>query len=136
MPATWEVMSTPCEEISVPIEGNCSTHFSVRAASDVTVAGGGTWDDRIVLIMLGLKEKLNHASPPRRRTATRPVMMKRLVIGVLGGCGAVVRIAADVEPTYIAYQWLSQLAKVRVAALHRHLVGMRCIYGAALTPSK
>jgi hypothetical protein len=45
-------------------------------------------------------------------------------------------IAADVEPAYIAYQWLSQLAKVRVAALHRHLAGMGCFYGAALTPPK
>ena len=49
-------------------------------------------------------------------------MMKRLVIGVLvravvedrSRCGA---------RLYIAYQWLSQLAKIRVAALHRHLVG-------------
>jgi hypothetical protein len=63
-------------------------------------------------------------------------MMKRLVIGVLGAGGLWVGIAADVEPTYIAYQWLSQLAKVRVAALHRHPAGMGCFYGAALTPPK
>jgi hypothetical protein len=50
--------------------------------------------------------------------------------------GLRVEIAADVEPAHIAYQWLSQLAKIRVAALHRHPAGMGCFYGAALTPSK
>ena len=80
MPATCEVMSTPCEEISVPIDGSCSIHFSALAASDVTVAGGGTCDDMIVLIMFGLNAKLNQASPPRMRPAMMPVMMKRLLM--------------------------------------------------------
>ena len=80
MPATWEVMSTPCEEMSVPIEVSCSTHFSVRAGSEVTVAGGGTCDAMIVLIMFGLNRKLNQTSPPSRRAATAAVTMKRRVM--------------------------------------------------------
>ena len=46
MPATWEATSTPCEAISVPMEGSRSTHCSVRAGSAVTVAGGGFICDR------------------------------------------------------------------------------------------
>ena len=57
MPATWEATSTPCEENSVPMEVSCSTHFSVRACSDVTVDGGGTCEEMMVLIRFGLKAK-------------------------------------------------------------------------------
>ena len=65
IPATWEATSTPCEEISVPIEVSCSTHFSVLAGSEVTVAGGGTCAAMNPLIMFGLKSKLNQTRAPR-----------------------------------------------------------------------
>ena len=54
MPATWLVTSTPCEAIMVPIEESRSIHFSVRAASAVTVTGGGLICDRKDLIICGL----------------------------------------------------------------------------------
>ena len=54
-PATWVVMSTPCEAISVPMEVSRSTHFSARAGSPATVAGGGVICDRKVRIICGLK---------------------------------------------------------------------------------
>ena len=55
MPATWQVTSTPCEAISVPMEVRRSTHRSVRAGSAVTVAGGGFIVDRNWRIICGLK---------------------------------------------------------------------------------
>jgi hypothetical protein len=47
------------------------------ATSDVTVAGGGTCEDMIVLIMFGLNMKLNHHKAPTNKTARIPVMRKR-----------------------------------------------------------
>ncbi len=55
MPATWEATSTPCEEISVPMEVSWSTHFSILAGSEVTVDGGGTCEAMIPLMRFGLK---------------------------------------------------------------------------------
>ncbi len=125
MPATCEVMSTPCEEISVPIEVQLLDPFSARAASDVTVAGGGTCDDMILLIMFGLNEKLNQARPARRRPAIRPVMMKRLLMGVSRGVLAE-GIAEDVGLRCTAYQRLGQSAKtvwLPCIAIYRHCAG-------------
>ena len=59
MPATWLVTSTPCDAISVPMEVRRSIHCSVRAASAVTVAGGGFMVDRKVRIICGLKTNWN-----------------------------------------------------------------------------
>ena len=67
MPATWLVTSTPCEAISVPIEGSRSIHFSVRAASAVTVAGGGVICDRKDLDHLRLEHELEIAEPAEKR---------------------------------------------------------------------
>src|SRR6185295_14764426 len=83
MPATWEATSTPCEENSVPMEVSCSTHFSVRAGSDVTVDGGGTFAVMKPLIMSGFQTKFHMASTPTKMAARTPVTMKRMVIGGL-----------------------------------------------------
>ena len=54
MPATWLVTSTPCDAIMVPMDERRSIHLSVRAASAVTVAGGGFICDMKDLIICGL----------------------------------------------------------------------------------
>ena len=112
----------------MPIEVSCSTHFSVLAASDVTVAGGGTCDDMIVLIMFGLKAKLNQASPPSRRAATTPVMMKRLLMGACAGAVGGSRLSwcqDRLKHAPIVTSPVGQATRHRdVAALHRHLSGI------------
>ena len=82
MPGTCEETSTPCEAMSVPIAGSRSTHLSLRAASAVTVAGGGTCWDRNSLIIFGLKTYWKYDSPPRKTATMTRAMINRLIMAI------------------------------------------------------